>query len=162
MTLFDKQALLNQIQRRLEKEVSTLRLAVEAAKEAATHEESKPENQYDTRGLEASYLAGAQRERLAEAEGALHRIKSTALVLFHEDSRVAPTALVEVASDKGSLIYFVLAVGAGYPLELNGQQITVITPQSPLGRALLGKKIGDEMTVRVGDAEKDFEILSIA
>ncbi len=161
MLIFDKQALLDQIQRRLEEEVSTLRLAVEAAKEAATHEESKPENQYDTRGLEASYLAGAQRERLAEVEGALHRIKSTVLVLFHEDSRVAPTALVEVAGDKGNLIYFVLAFGAGYPLELNGELITVITPQSPLGKALLGKKIGDEMTVRVGDVEKDFEILSI-
>ena len=39
--------------------------ALRASHEAATHAESKAENKYDTRGLEAAYLADGQRRRVA-------------------------------------------------------------------------------------------------
>jgi hypothetical protein len=45
--------------------------ALQASHEAATHAESKAENKYDTRGLEAAYLADGQRRRVHEIETAL-------------------------------------------------------------------------------------------
>ncbi|MCA9555143.1 MAG: hypothetical protein KC933_34240, partial [Myxococcales bacterium] len=59
----DKVALLAQIRAALEAELAAITASAADARSAATHEDAKPENQYDTRGLEASYLAGAQAGR---------------------------------------------------------------------------------------------------
>lgn len=63
-----KKKLIELICAQLEKDLQTAIAAAVATYEAATHEESKPENEYDTRGLEASYLAGAQSKRAGEIE----------------------------------------------------------------------------------------------
>ncbi len=60
-----------------------LKEAALATYEAATHEESKPENEYDTRGLEASYLAGAQAKRTAEIEELLIILKHLDVKKIH-------------------------------------------------------------------------------
>ena len=66
--VLDKAKLVETILKSLEKDLEVLREAEKSTREAATHEESKPENEYDTRGLEASYLAGAQSKRIIETE----------------------------------------------------------------------------------------------
>lgn len=166
MTIAYKKILLAQIQSRLEVELEALKSAAQAAEEAATHEESKPENEYDTRGLEASYLAGAQRERVTELEAALQRVKGMAVKDFSASTPIALTALVEVETVEGRAHFFILGIGAGYALQMNGQRVTVITPQSPLGKALTGKEVGDVVTVRIAGApkendERDYEVLAI-
>ena len=55
-----KQKLIEAILLELESELSVLADAAKAAHLAATHEESVAEDPHDTRGVEASYLAGAQ------------------------------------------------------------------------------------------------------
>ena len=52
----DKQSLHQALLMRLRADLELLERAAHTAREAATHEESKAENKYDTRGLEASYL----------------------------------------------------------------------------------------------------------
>src|ERR1700733_3645525 len=87
---------------------SDLKAAIEAAVatyEAATHEESKPENQYDTRALEASYLAGAQSKRAGELEELLAICAQISRETLAAESPVQAGALVG--------------------LELNGQKKTV-------------------------------------
>ena len=72
-----KAALLKQLAAKLEAELATIRAAAQATHAAATHPDAKAENKYDTRGLEASYLAGAQQERVAELEATLDAIRAT-------------------------------------------------------------------------------------
>jgi hypothetical protein len=83
----------------LEDELQTLTAAAKATYEAATHEESKPENQYDTRALEASYLAGAQAQRVSEIQDILRLFQTLEFKTFTSHDRVLSTALVEVAID---------------------------------------------------------------
>ena len=64
----DKRKIIEAIRRQLEKDLNVLKEAALIAYEAATNEESKPENEYDTRALEASYIAGAQAKRAGELE----------------------------------------------------------------------------------------------
>ena len=64
-TLKDKQAIIDRLVEKLQSEAEALVRAAQAAHEAATHEESRAEDHHDTRGLEASYLAGAQAQRAA-------------------------------------------------------------------------------------------------
>src|SRR4051812_18493840 len=61
-----KQELIQIIMAQLNSELELITQSAKAAHEAATHEESRAEDSHDTRGLEASYLAGAQMAR-AEA-----------------------------------------------------------------------------------------------
>ena len=59
----NKRDLLNLFANKIAEDLLVMTKAALAAHEAATHSESKAEDQYDTRGLEASYLAGAQSKR---------------------------------------------------------------------------------------------------
>jgi len=154
--------LIGQIAAVLADELSAVQTAAAATASAATHEESKAENQYDTRGLEASYLAGAQLERVAELEGAIIRLKNTPPKDFAEDDRIGLTALVTLEHEGAHFLYLMMAVGAGISLHDAGRTITVITPQSPLGRALLGKCCGDEVVITTPQGERHFEITSIS
>jgi len=67
----NKTALQQQIIATLEADREVAKAVLAATHEAATHAESKAENKYDTRGLEAAYLADGQRRRLHEIETAL-------------------------------------------------------------------------------------------
>src|SRR5687767_406927 len=67
----DKQALVTALLAKLEAELANMTKAANTAREAATHEEAKPENDKDTRALEASYLAAGQAERVRDLEAAL-------------------------------------------------------------------------------------------
>src|SRR5690606_40067799 len=69
----DKTRIQTLIVDRLQADLVIARDALKASHEAATHAESKAENKYDTRGLEAAYLADGQRRRVHEIETALVR-----------------------------------------------------------------------------------------
>ena len=161
MATFDKEALRQVALSRLEEELSTLREAAEATRRAATHEESRPENDKDTRGLEASYLARGQAKRVAETEEALHLIRQMALREFAEDSLIAISALVTVDLDEIERLYFLVPGGGGREIETQGTKVQLINPASPLGRALLNKRVGDDFELRIGGARREYEILQL-
>ena len=62
----NKSDLLTQIIASLHERLEALQNAARASHAEATHESSKPENKYDTRGLEAAYLAGGQARQARE------------------------------------------------------------------------------------------------
>ena len=68
MAFVNKQSLVKKIIARLTGELELYAKAAHAAHAEATHEQSKAENKYDTRGLEASYLARGQSKQAAELE----------------------------------------------------------------------------------------------
>jgi transcription elongation GreA/GreB family factor len=141
-----------------------LRAITEAAKntyDIATHEENKPENKYDTRGLEASYLAGAQAQRVSEMKDVLIVFENFKIKDFTNNDLIATTALVEVTLNDKTSFVLIMPKGGGQSTQFEGQSIQVITPDSPLGRTLLGKKTGDLVTFEAGQKTREYEIMSI-
>ena len=67
----NKRALIKKIVARLTDELEVYFRAAQASRAEATHEQSKAENKYDTRGLEASYLARGQSKQAAEIQEAI-------------------------------------------------------------------------------------------
>lgn len=129
----------------LEATLAGLERAHADAREGATHEEAKPENDKDTRALEQSYLARGQAMRIETLKAGLTSL--SAMALTPTDS-VKPGALVEAEDEDGeTLVYFVAPEGGG--TKLKGGAL-VVTPLSPVGAALLGKRAGDEVELRVG------------
>lgn len=158
---FNKNNLLEQIMQQLENDRIALLEATKATLEAATHEESKPENEYDTRGLEASYLAGAQSKRVGEIEEALMACRQLKLKDFAQDEAIASTAIIEIGMENKTNWVFLLPKGGGLTLTFEGRKIQVVTGSSPLGEALIGLKVGDIATVDVGRKSREVEVLSV-
>jgi transcription elongation GreA/GreB family factor len=157
----DKVKLIEFIRKSLEKDLAILKEAERSTREAATHEESKPENEYDTRGLEASYLAGAQSKRIAETEELLVIFKHVEPKKFSDKDPISATALVEVELKGKNGFFFVMPKGGGVTVNFEGKRVQVVTPNSPLGESLLGLKVGDIAIVENGDQVLEYDILSI-
>lgn len=158
----DKAPIRDALRVALQAELAMLRSAALAAREGATHEEAKPENEYDTRGLEQSYLAGAQAARVDALASALEALEVFSLRTFGSDEPIALGACVVV--DDGTVVrrYFICGVGGGTKLDVSGQPWWVLTPNSPLGRKLLGRRTGESIEHMVRGVEVDLEVLSVA
>jgi transcription elongation GreA/GreB family factor len=120
----------------------------QATREAATHEQAKPENSKDTRALEQSYLARGQAMRVEELREALARVKATAVTPRGADAQAELGALVIAEGEDGERRFLIMPAGGG--TRLGGGAVQVVTPQSPMGRALLGKREGDEASLSAG------------
>lgn len=157
----DKKKLVDTITAQLQADMSVLKAAALATYEAATHEESKPENEYDTRGLEASYLAGAQAKRIAEIEELLVIYKHLILKNFGPQDKINSTALVELELNGKHSFFFIMSKGGGISVLFEGKTIQVITPATPLGEALQDLRKGDVAVVETGSQVREYEIVNV-
>lgn len=127
----------------LDRQHATMAEAAKATHEASTGDEAKAEGKYDTRGLEASYLADAQAEQCRKLAHSLHVFKSLILEDFPPDSTAGPGALVETELN-GTISYYLLTPCAGgVSIDYQGCGLTTLSPESPLYQSLLGKQCGD-------------------
>jgi transcription elongation GreA/GreB family factor len=157
----DKKKLIEEILKKLESERLVLIEAARATYEAATHEESKPENEYDTRGLEASYLAGAQAKRVTDIEEMIAFCRNLQVKNFTHKTPIGASALVQVDYNGKKSYVFLMPKGGGTLVLFEGKNIQVIAPNSPLGTSLIGLKTGDVAMVETETDVKEYEILSV-
>jgi transcription elongation GreA/GreB family factor len=155
--MMNKSELLSRIIEKLSLEAENHAKAAMTAHADATAEESKSENKYDTRGLEASYLAGAQARMLTESLQNIAVYKSLEIKEYSVGSIIGLTALVELESEDGSHFYFIGPNSGGVEIEFEGIKIMLITPYSPLGGRLMGKGIGDSVKIN----SKEYEVVAV-
>lgn len=155
-----KSSLREELLGRLRAELDQLERAHQAALEGATHEEAKPENSKDTRALEQSYLARGQAMRVADARRAVADVAVMPVEPAAGAARVAVGALVTTSEDDEERLVFVAPHGGGSVLA--GGRVHVVTPQSPLGRALVGRQEGDECELTLAGRERVVAIVAIA
>jgi transcription elongation GreA/GreB family factor len=153
-----KQALKAELVAALAAALETAQRAHAAALEGATHAEAKPENDKDTRGLEQSYLARGQAQRVAELEAGLADVTALALRTFRATDPIAMSALVTCEEDGARLQLWIAPHGGGSVL---AGAVQVVTPASPLGRALLGKHVDDEAEVRLPGRTRTLAITAV-
>ena len=157
----NKQLVIEQLVAKLTEERDILVRAARDSRTEATDESSKSESKYDTRGLEASYLAGGQSRLAEEAEQALKIVQRLGLIEFAPTDEITIGALVEVKAKKRSQYYFLSPRGGGLQVEVEGQAIVVLTPQSRLGQMLVDKVAGDHFTFEQTGATLDYRIASV-
>lgn len=143
----DKPALLSALCAQLEAEIARATESAARTREGATHEEARPENDKDTRALEASYLARGQAQRVVDLQVGLKQVKFMELRDFGADDAIDVSALVQLEAEDETRWYFIAPAGGGNKIQLGEITIDVLTPQAPLGRALIGRYIDDEVTL---------------
>ena len=134
------------VQRAVEVHRAAMEQMVSMSRDEATNAETRPENKYDTRATDASYLAAGQGQRLIE----LTQLSDWVARL---DPTAAPAATVAVGSilgmgSNGRVRWVLLAPMVGPTLQVCDAELSVISTVSPLGRALLGLEAGDTTEVR--------------
>ena len=159
--MINKRTLLQSIIAQLREELTSYSRAARAAHAEATDPQSKAENKYDTRGLEAAYLAGAQSRQAAETQAAIELFEKLALKDYQAADPIDLTALVELEAGKERIIYFIGPGKGGLEVELEGKEIVVITPQAPLGQQLVGRRAGDRFKWGEGRGAVSYRIVGV-
>jgi transcription elongation GreA/GreB family factor len=162
MDRMNKSLLLKQIVAALTESLEVLEKAARASHVEAIHESSKAESKYDTRGLEAAYLAGGQARQAREIMDCIKLYQSLPTRNFSAKEPIDLTALVELNADGATSTYFIGPKSGGLEVKYKKEEITVITPQSPLGQNLMGKKAEDQWTTKLGGSTIKYRVIKVS
>jgi len=157
-----KAELVKQIITSLTESLGVLEKAARASHEEATHESSKAESKYDTRGLEAAYLAGGQARQAREILDSIKAYEALATREFDPGEPIELTAVVELSADGSHSTYFIGPKNGGLEINYRRREIMVITPQSPLGQNLMGRKAGQRWAAKLGGSSVKYHIVSVS
>lgn len=140
-----KTHLLEQIRSELRIRLDRLAKAAFEAHAAATDPGSKAEGKYDTRSLEASYLAAGQARQVEELAESVRVFESLTLPDFALDSEIDAGALVEVEMAGEAAFFLLVPTAGGLVINHGGVEITLLTPASALYRNLLEMRVGESL-----------------
>jgi transcription elongation GreA/GreB family factor len=158
----DKFLLQQQVLQRLSEDLLQAEQAVREAHETATHEENIAENKYDTLGLEAAYLATGQARRADAIRQALAHWRQFRPLPYVASKGIQLGALVcLVDADDQQQQLFLGPDGGSMQLLSGAQLVQVISCDAPLGKAMLGKCEGDEVSLQVATSRQQFEVLRV-
>jgi transcription elongation GreA/GreB family factor len=157
----DKRFLVEQLAERLRASAEVARRAGQAAAEEAREGATPAEKREDARvALEQGGLARGQAERAARVGAELATLDVFRPPRQPNGGPIALGAVVEVEDGSQGRTFFLAPVGAG--VELTGPDgdgfLSVVTPQSPIGRAVLGKRAGDTIEVTVKNEIREWTI----
>ncbi len=152
----DKVKIHAEILKQLQDNYDALAESAQIAKEASTNEESKAENKYDTRGLEASYLAGAQSKRALDLKEKIYQVSRVNLNPYNDELPIGVGALVKLnLIETDEVNYVFLLPSGGVSVKVSKEiEVKSISVSSPIGRLICGKFIGDEFKFK----DKFYEI----
>ena len=157
----NKQLLVKKIIAKLGEELGIYFRAAQNSRAEATHEQSKADNKYDTRGLEASYLARGQSKQAAELEAAIAEYGKLDVRKFAASDAIDLGAVVELETGGEHSFYFIGPRAGGTEVIHDKKEILVITPQSPLGAQLMEKKQGERPQLELAGRKQPSKIISV-
>ncbi|CAM2787071.1 MULTISPECIES: GreA/GreB family elongation factor [Vibrio] len=156
----NKLELLQTILSSMQQSLEVAHRATQRAIESATDEETVPEHKYDTLALEASYLAHGQAMRVQDGERNLSVMGQ--LKLPQQSERITLGSLVCLIDLEDKCRWFFVAPCAGgLKVQHKQQEVMLVTFDSPLGFAMKGKVMGDEIEYQVATTTFNYEVDTI-
>jgi transcription elongation GreA/GreB family factor len=156
----DKHDLIAQLAAQLESSARTAPAARGAAAMEAREGATPDEKREDARAAHQLHtLGGAQQRR---ARQALAEVDALATFRPGQMSTIAVGAIVEIEDEETGegRTFFLAPVGAGMTLTGPGGDgvLSVVTPASPIGKAVLGRRVGDVVDVTVEGQLREWQI----
>ena len=81
--------------------------------------------------------------------------------LFDKKEPIGVGALVELDHDGESAFYFVASRAGGLDITHEKREVLVITPQSPLGGQLQGKRQGELLQLHIGGTHDKYRVAKV-
>lgn len=144
---------------KLADELDVLTRGAKASFAAATDPDSKAENKYDTRTLEASYVARGQAQRVEELRQAVQEFRLLLARAGTPSPNIGPGSLFKLQGAEGADWYLMGPAAGGTAVTWEGREVLVITPSSPLGRQVSGLSAGSTLAWPPGRTQQVREVL---
>jgi transcription elongation GreA/GreB family factor len=160
----DKRFLLAQLTEHLQTAARTARLAMQAAVSEARDGATPAEKRDDARvAQENAGLARGHRARLDRITAEIAALEKLELPPSTRRQRAALGTIVEVEDGDEGRTFFLAPVGAGVELTGPGGDgiLSVVTPSSPIGRAVLGRSVGDTLEVVVKGEGREWTVTCV-
>ncbi|MES2526147.1 MAG: GreA/GreB family elongation factor [Bdellovibrionota bacterium] len=155
-----KKSLLDELLKKNRTELVDLTHAALENKNFATDQEFKAESKYDTRALEASYLASAEAKRVEELKLEIQILEEVDIKVSERSGEISIGALVELLYSGRKMLYFLIPTAGGTLLKIRDDAVVVVSVFSPIGDAMLGLKKGNQFEVETPKETRSYEILS--
>ena len=154
----EKYKLMAAISQAFEKKIAEMRKAVATSQEMTRDAIGRLESRYDTSRVETGWVTTGLGAALGELEHNYSLFKANSA---RPRTCVSNGACFEAVAIGGTprLTCFVCQGGAGFECEVDGKPLVVISPDSPIAVAALGKTAGDVFTV---NDRIDYQLLSVA
>jgi hypothetical protein len=167
----DKRFFIDQLRTKYEE---TLGIAIrvegdarEAARSLATESEKKEDGRAS---IEFGSLATGQAQRAQRLKAELEQLRLFCigqLPRFGQKTPIGLGAIVDLAADDddgGERTFILLPVGAGTELTGPGGDgfISVITPASPIGKSLIGRRAGEGIDVTIAGEWRSWSIVDVS
>lgn len=160
-----KTAIVAELRAQLSARLSVAQQAAADAFAAATHEEARAENKYDTRALEQSYLSAGQNARIAALRDQIAAVHFYAPPSTPPE-RVALGALVGVEVERGDQVHhrwlLLLPFQVGETLQVEGHEVFATDVHAPMALALLGREEGDSVTFPGDRVPRTLTVVSLS
>jgi len=157
----DKRVLIEQLAAQIRQAAAVAQRAGEDAATIARDGATPAEKREDARvALEFQSLAKGQTRRADKARAELAALEAFRPPGLAANARIEVGAVVEVEDGDEGRTFFLAPVGAGVELTGPGGDgfLSVVTPASPIGRAVLGKRSGDTFEVDVRGEAREWRI----
>jgi hypothetical protein len=169
MAKIDKHQVLARIRNQLAAKLEAAILQQKNTQSGAFHEENKAEGSKDTRSTEASYLARGLAQRVADLQTDVAVCAGFVPRSFAEDEAIGLGALFCLQDEaENNVHYFLAPAEGGLLVELDNrpnsdkERVKVITAKSPLGRAVLGKHLGDAFDYESPTGTKELCVVELS
>lgn len=121
--------------------------AFDTSRAGATSDQSKQEGKYDTRSVEESYLAHGLAQSVVEYENALADLENCRKSPANQTVKVG--SLIRCQRGGEPVSFLLSYSGGGIEAVIEDEEITIITPESPLAKKLNEKSAGDRVAAFV-------------
>lgn len=157
--MIDKNKILNELMTKAKNDYEGLKKALGTTKDHASDSDMKAEGKYDTRSIEAGYLAGAQKVRVDELENEVKLLEEISLA--HTSDVICVGSLVEIELNEQRRLYFISSTAGGTILNIDNNPILVISAFSPIGDCAIGLSKNDSFEIENKNGVREYTILNI-
>ncbi len=153
-----KKQIKKELLERAQKKLEVAQLSYQTSKELTNSEEMKSDDKYDTRAIEAGYLASAQKQRVDELEKDIELLES---IEFHGGKEISIGSLVLMEFNQKEQWYFLSSALGGELLTIEGKVILVLSAFSPLGQEMINLSEGESFELETPKELRVYKIKNV-
>jgi hypothetical protein len=146
--MIDKLELLNRLILLIKNDIEKQTASFEYARRASMDAPGRMQSRHDTTGVESAWVADGLAKTLNEKEQHITRL--TDFHFSEAGDNVHLGSIVSISTGDSSMLehYFILPIAGGYKLQIQDVTIVTLTTATPMGKALIGKQIGDVIEMK--------------
>lgn len=158
----DKKVLIEKVVEKLQKEVTELEESMMSMKQAAIEAPGAMQSHSDTTKFQMNALKNDVEKQFSTKNRELEILEKFEIMPIPSSKEIQNGSVVKIKDGEKEINYLFLEGGSGIQVEdEQGNNIVVVGENSPMGKVLVGKKIGDEVITQFGSKERKINIVDI-